>query len=98
MIYMIENEQKIIPKCPRCESIEGQMYSSFSKSGARRCVCRKCNYKYTLNRKYPKAFKDEAIRLYQTGLSARDVGKILNVNKGSVLNWIRKLQNDSTKI
>ena len=78
MIYMIENEQKIIPKCPRCESIEGQMYSSFSK--------------------YPKAFKDEAIRLYQTGLSAREVGKILNVNKGSVLNWIRKLQNDSTKI
>ena len=96
--YMDEREEIIVPKCPKCGSMDGQMYSGFSKSGARRCVCRKCKHKYTLNRKYPKAFKEEAIRLYKVGLSAREVGKILKINKGSVLNWVREAQNDLEKI
>lgn len=98
MLNMNDKKELITPKCPHCGITEGQMYSGFSKSGAQRCVCRKCNHKYTLNRKYPRAFKEEAIRLYQAGLSAREVGKILNINKGSVLNWVRESQRDSEKI
>ena len=97
-VYMIDTELLNTPKCPKCGSVEGQMYAGFNRSGSRRCVCRKCNYKYTLNRKYSEEFKERAIQLYKAGNSAREVGRILNISKTSVYNWIREFEEDSKKI
>ena len=47
--------------------------------------------------KYSDEFRQEAIRLYKSGKSAREVGKILKVNKGSVLNWVKKFDSDNDK-
>ena len=77
-------------KCPRCGSTEGQMNYGFDKVGSQRCLCKTCGYRYTLTRKYSEELKQEAIRLYRSGLSGRAVADILKVNKGSVYNWVKK--------
>ena len=84
-------------RCPKCGSIDGQMNAGFNKSGSQRCICRKCKCTYTLNPKYSNEFRQEAIRLYKSGKSARKVEKILKVSKGSVLNWVRKFDSDIDK-
>lgn len=84
-------------RCPKCGSMEGQVKTGFDKRGSQRCICRICNYNYTLNHKYSEELKKEAIRLYKSGKSGREVAKILNVNKGSVMNWVRKFNEGGSK-
>lgn len=94
---MVDPSGKKNLRCPKCGRTEGQMKTGFNRSGSQRCICKYCDCKYTLNPKYPEDLKQEAIRLYKTGLSGREVGRILNINKASVLNWIRKYENDTEK-
>jgi len=71
------------------------MNAGFNRSGTQRCVCRDCKYKYTLNgktREYPEEIRQQAIKTYYSGVSGRGVGKLLGINKSSVLNWIKKTE------
>ena len=80
-------------RCPKCGRIESQVNAGFNRSGTQRCLCRSCNYKYTLNpktREYPEEVRKNAMRIYYSGVSARGVGKILNMSKANVLKWIKK--------
>ena len=70
-----------------------QIDAGFNRSGTQRCICKSCNYKYTLNPKsieYPEEVKKHAIKIYYSGTSSRGVGKILGMSKANVLNWIKK--------
>jgi transposase-like protein len=89
---MRKSEVKEERKCPKCGSIEGQMKRG-NRQGSQRCVCTKCNTWYTLNPRpiaYSQEVRDLAIREYYSGVSARGVGKIHNMSKANVLNWIKK--------
>ena len=85
--------QDLITRCPKCGETARQMKAGYNRSGTQRCVCKSCKHKYTLNaktREYPEETKQQAMRIYYSGVSARGVGKILGMSKANVLNWIKK--------
>jgi len=80
-------------ECPKCKSKHNQINAGYNKSGTQRCVCKDCDYKYTLNpksRAYPETVRELAIKEYYSGVSGRGVGKIHNMSKANVYNWIKK--------
>ncbi|HCC35916.1 MAG TPA: hypothetical protein DEQ02_09975 [Ruminococcaceae bacterium] len=80
-------------RCPKCGKVENQINAGYNRSGTQRCVCKDCNHKYTLNgktREYSAEVRDQAIRAYYSGVSGRGVGKLLNMSKANVYNWIKK--------
>ena len=79
--------------CPKCGSKENQVDFGYNRSGTQRCRCKNCNIAYTLNpktRAYPEEIRDEAIKIYYSGVSGRGVGKIMGFSKANVANWIKK--------
>jgi transposase-like protein len=79
--------------CPICGRKENQINAGFNRSGTRRCVCKFCNYKYTLSpktREIPKETREQAIKMFLAGVSARKVGQLFGFSKENVLNWIKK--------
>ena len=79
-------------RCPKCGKAEKQSNAGFNRSGTQRCFCNDCKYKYTLNgktRAIPNEKREEALRIYYSGVSGRGVGKILGMGKSNVLNWIK---------
>ncbi len=46
---------------------------------------------------YPEEVKEQAIKAYYSGLSARQVGKMFGMNKANVLNWIKKTERSVDK-
>jgi transposase-like protein len=82
-------------KCPKCGAVDKQVKAGFQQTGEQRCICKHCNYKYNLNPKgngYSEEVRRIAIREYYSGISARGVGKIHNMSKANVLNWIKKTE------
>ena len=80
-------------QCPKCGEVENQVKAGYTRSGTQRCICKNCKYKYTLNgktREYPEEIKQQAMRIYYSGVSGRGVGKILGMSKANVYNWIKK--------
>jgi len=80
-------------RCPKCNSDENQVNAGYNRSGTQRCLCRYCNYKYTLNgktREYPEETKTLAMKMHYSGVSGRGVGKVLGMSKANVYNWIKK--------
>ncbi len=56
-------------------------------------MCKNCNHKYTLapkTRAIPKETKEQAIKTYLSGVSARKVGQLFGFGKENVLRWIKK--------
>ena len=59
-----------------------------------------CNYKYTPDgktRAYPEEIKQQAIKTYYSGVSGRDVGKLMGIGKGTVYSWIKKTAEEVLK-
>ena len=82
-------------QCPKCGQTEKQMNAGFNRSGTQRCVCRDCKYKYTLNgktREIPEEIRQQAIKTYYSGVSARGVGKLFGMGKENVLRWLKKTE------
>jgi len=80
-------------RCPVCGKVENQIYQGYNRSGTRRCVCKDCGKKYTINPKshaYPEEVRESAIKIYYSGVSGRGVGNILGMNKSNVVRWIKK--------
>jgi len=84
--------------CPKCNRTKKQINAGYNRSGTQRCLCRFCNYKYTLNGKTVKYSEDtrkQALKLYYSGVSGRGVGKVLGMSKANVYNWIKKSESGS---
>ena len=80
-------------RCPKCGKMENQIRVGYNRSGTQRCKCKECNIRYTLEPKtheYPEETKQAAIKTYYSGVSGRGVGKLFNMNKANVYNWIKK--------
>ena len=86
--------------CPLCGSVENQKNAGFNKSGTQRCICKICKKYYTLEPK-TRAYSEEtqklAMRIYYQGVSGRGVGKILNMSKANIYNWIKKTESGVDK-
>ena len=86
------NEERV---CPKCGQTINQVNAGFNRSGTQRCLCKDCNYKYTLNpktHKYPEEVRQMALRIYYSGVSGRGVGKVLKMSKANIYNWIKKTE------
>ena len=80
-------------RCPKCGKTENQIRVGYNDSGTQRCKCKDCNLRYTLNPKshaYSEETKQAAIKTYYSGVSGRGVGRLFNMNKANVYNWIKK--------
>lgn len=79
--------------CPKCKAEDGQRKFGYSKAGTQRYICAHCRRTYMLNpksRAYPEETVKLAMRIYYSGVSGRGVGKVLNMNKANIYNWIKK--------
>ncbi len=87
-------------KCPRCGSVAEQIMFGKNLKGIQRCRCKKCGKIYTMEKSqplYPEEVKQQAIKAYYSGMSARQVGKLFGMNKANVLNWIKKTEQSVVK-
>ena len=72
----------------------------FNRSGIQRCVCRECSKTYTINPKkheYSEEERQQAIKMYYSGVSGRGVGKFYGMSKANVYRWIKKTTSKSRK-
>ena len=80
-------------QCPNCKAEEGQMKNGRNRSGSQQILCRYCKKTYTLEPKrnaYSEETRALALKIYYAGASGRGVGKVLNMSKANVYNWIKK--------
>ena len=90
---MRKSTEEAWKRCPKCGKIENQIKAGYNGSGSQRCKCKECGIYYTINPKrheYPEETRKLAIKMYYGGVSGRGVGKILQMNKSNVMNWIKK--------
>ena len=77
--------------CPKCDEKTRQSRSGYNRSGSQRYQCRHCGKKYTPSPKeqgYSQEVRAKAIRMYIDGINFRRIGRLLNVNHQSVINWV----------
>jgi transposase-like protein len=80
-------------RCPKRGKEENQTNNGYNKSGTQRCGCKDCKITYTPNgkqRALPEELRNQAMKIYLSGVSGRGVGKILDMNKSNVYNWLKK--------
>lgn len=80
-------------RCPKCGKTEKQIRAGYNASGTQRCKCKECGKIYTINPKrheYPEETRELAKKMYYAGVSGRNVGKILHMNKSNAVRWIKK--------
>jgi transposase-like protein len=78
-------------KCPKCESETHQHKIGFTAAGSQRYKCQECGSKYTPEPKlngYPEELRRHAVRMYLDGLNYRRIGRLLDVDHVSVMNWV----------
>ncbi|MBV9956877.1 MAG: IS1 family transposase [Acidobacteria bacterium] len=78
-------------QCPHCSTTERQTKAGRTRTGSQRYKCRECQRVYTPEPKplgYPEETRREAVRLYLEGTNFRRIGRVLEVNHQSVVNWI----------
>ena len=86
-------ENKI--KCPRCGKEE--IWKAGKPKGKQQYQCKKCRRKFITELNYSEEFKREAIQILYEGNSGRAVGRIMGINKSTVYNWVKKM-NEKTEI
>lgn len=86
-------ENKII--CPRCGKDE--IWKAGTPRGKQQYQCKNCRKKFITELNYSKEFKEKAIQIFYEGNSGRAVGRIMGINKSTVYNWIKKLNEKTEK-
>jgi len=69
------------------------MKNGLNRSGTQTMLCRFCKKSYTLNPKrhaYSKETREQAVKMFYSGMSGRGVGNVLGMSKANVYNWIKK--------
>ena len=80
-------EKKIV--CPKCGKEE--IWKCGKSVGKQQYQCKNCKRKFITELNYSKEFKQKAIEIFYEGNSGRAVGRIMGINKSTVYNWIKKL-------
>jgi transposase-like protein len=78
-------------KCTQCKNTEGQHKDGFTGAGSQRYRCYHCGARYTPNPKqqgYSNEVRFRAIRMYVDGMGFRQIGRHLQVDHVSVMNWV----------
>ena len=76
-------------KCPKCGSEE--IRRAGKPRGKQQYQCKKCERKFITELNYSKEFKQKAIAIFYEGNSGRAVGRIMGINKSTVYNGIKEL-------
>ena len=80
-------------QCPSCKHTEHQSKSGFTKAGSQRYNCTFCGSRYTPKPKrhgYSEKLRLQAIRMYVDGMGFRQIGRHLQVDHVTVMNWIKR--------
>ena len=72
-------------KCPKCGKEE--IWKSGKTGGKQQYQCKSCKRKFITEKNYSEEFKQKAIAIFYEGNS----GRIMGINKSTVYNWIKKL-------
>ena len=91
--FMRKAKENADRHCPICGRTENQVNAGKNRSGTQRCFCNECKKYYTLDpktREIPEEIRQQAIKTYYAGVSGRGVGKIFDMSKANVYNWIKK--------
>ena len=78
-------------ECQSCQSSERQIKTGRNRCGTQRFMCRECGKTYTPEAKrqgYSEEVREKAVRMYVEGNNFRRIGRLLNVNHQSVVNWV----------
>lgn len=75
--------------CPRCGKEE--IRKAGKARGKQQYQCKECKRKFITEVNYKKEFKEKAIKIFYEGNSGRAVGRIMGINKSTVYNWIKKM-------
>ena len=86
-------ENKI--RCPRCGKEE--IWKAGTPRGKQQYQCKNCRRKFITELNYSEEFKREAIQIFYEGNSGRAVGRIKGINKSTVYNWIKKMNEKNQK-
>ena len=62
--------------------------------GKQQYQCKECERKFITELNYSKEFKQKAIAIFYEGNSGRAVGRIMGINKSTVYNWIKELDEE----
>ena len=76
-------------RCPRCGKEEIRKVGN--PRGKQQYQCKECKRKFITEVNYKKEFKEKAIKIFYEGNSGRTVGRIMGINKSTVYNWIKKM-------
>ncbi|HSG42834.1 MAG TPA: helix-turn-helix domain-containing protein [Anaerolineales bacterium] len=79
-------------ECPSCKHTENQSKSGFTKAGSQRYVCKFCGKRYTPKPKhhgYSRKVRLQAVGMYVDGMGFRQIGRHLQVDHVTVMNWVR---------
>ncbi len=77
--------------CLDCQNQSEQIKSGRNRSGTQRFKCRGCGKTTTpepSGRGYSEEMREKAVRMYVEGNNFRRIGRLLNVNHQSVVNWV----------
>ena len=77
-------------RCPRCGKEEIQKAEISNEK--QQYQCKKCRRKFITELNYSEKFKKESIQIFYKGNSGRAVGRIMEINKSTFYNWIKKLK------
>lgn len=78
-------------ECQSCRSSERQIKTGRNRSRTQRFMCRGCGKTYTPEAKKQgcaEEVREKAVRMYVEGNNFRRIGRLLNVNHQSVVNWV----------
>ena len=76
-------------RCPRCGKEE--IRKAGNPRGKQQYQCKECRRKFITEVNYKNEFKEKAIKTFYEGNSGRAVGRIMGINKSTVYNWIKKM-------
>lgn len=77
--------------CPRCQNAD--YCKDGIIKGRQRYLCKRCKYRYTVERKSDVKSEDVrrlALEMYLEGLGFRSIGRILKISYGTVYQWVKE--------
>ncbi|RLJ01467.1 MAG: hypothetical protein DRP08_05480 [Candidatus Aenigmatarchaeota archaeon] len=79
-------------KCPHCQKEEQQVKAGLNASGSQRYKCKRCQRRYTPEPNelgYSEVVRRKALELYVDGANFRRIGRILDISRQTVANWVK---------
>jgi transposase-like protein len=81
--------------CPFCGQEGKQVNNGHNRSGTQRVLCRTCGKTHTLEpkrREISEKVRENAIKMYYSGVSGRGVANYFGFNKSNVVRWLKKTE------